>query len=338
MRLCLGAALLLTACSSLTLPDVPTPFPTEYLPTLIALTLQANSSPQASGAGLTERTEPVSASPQKPAPEAASPTASRAAPSATPPPVESPTLTPGPARSGTPTRAPSRTPSPSPTPELPFAEVQIRNLGPLSRVTSPLSAQLYLKLGTSSKVQIELLGEDGRLLYRAIRAITSSVPGAWIFLVQDVEFEIAATAESGRLVVSVDDQYGRITALSSVPLILLSIGQADPLLPADTLAPVVIQQPLRKSLVQGGKVVVSGLVRPESEQPLLVRLLNSRGAEVGSRLASIGEVQSDGYHTFSVEVPYSVTGATDVLLVITMGAAGINDVVHLASREIVLSP
>jgi hypothetical protein len=119
---------------------------------------------------------------------------------------------------------------------------------------------------------------------------------------------------------------------------LLSVGQADLVLPADALAPLVIQQPGRKTLVQGGSLRVSGLVRPESDQPLLVRLINTRGAEVGSRLAGLGEALPNGYHTFSVDVPYSVTSATEVLLVITMGAGGINDVVHLASREIVVSP
>jgi len=45
------------------------------------------------------------------------------------------------------------------------------------------------------------LGEDGRLLYRTIRAITSSVAaGRGSSSVQDVDFEIAATAEVGRLV------------------------------------------------------------------------------------------------------------------------------------------
>ncbi len=321
-------AVVLSGCSPLLPPPGPTPLPSEFIPTVIALTLQA---------GRTEPPPAAAAGSNTPTPAIDTPipaTATAAGPTPAPP---EPTLTATPGGTVTPTRKPSPTPSPTRTPEIPYAEIEFRNLGPLSRVVSPISVQTYFKSGGSGKLRIELLGEDGRMLYRNIRPITSVAPGAWVFLVLDVDFEISAVAESGRLQLSVDDEYGRVIALNTVPLILLSIGEADINPPVDAQAPLIIQQPGRKALVQGGKVLVTGLVRPESDQPLMVRLLTTKGSEVGARLASITPADG-GYSTFAVEVPYNITNPTSVLLVVTMGAANINDVIHLSSREIMIGP
>jgi len=68
---------------------------------------------------------------------------------------------------------------------------------------------------------------------------------------------------------------------------LLSIGQADIYPVQDWLAPIVIQRPQKRALIQGGKVLVSGLVRGSPDQPLMVRLILPDGSEAGARLANV---------------------------------------------------
>jgi len=321
---------LLVGCDSLSQPALPTPLPAEYIPTAVALTAGASGvSSQVS----TEAATPSSQSTASgtPSPEISSlPTAS-----ATPLP-STPTPTPtGP--SPTPYTLPP-SPTPTATPEIPNAEIEIRNLGSLSRVTSPLHVYLYLKPGAGGKVLIELLGEDNRLLYRQLRKIDFAPVGAWAVFTVDFDFEIPGVAEAGRLKISVDDEFGRTVALNSVPLILLSVGDADIVPPADVLAPIVIRQPRKKALIQGGKLVVSGQVRSDPDQPLLVKLVTTTGSEVGARLAEVDVPAEGGYGTFVVEVSYTVSQPTPALLVVQQGAATLNDVIHLSSMEVLLSP
>ncbi len=74
---------------------------------------------------------------------------------------------------------------------------------------------------------VELLGEDRRLLFREVKNVRTVPAGSWVPLKMALDYEISAAAEAGRLQIYVADQNTDTTALSSIPLILLSIGQAD---------------------------------------------------------------------------------------------------------------
>jgi len=313
----------LSGCANLGNPKLPSPFPTEYLPTLIALTIEAD---QISSAQPTLTAQPILKTLNAPA------ISSTPTPSFTIPP--SATLPRATATSFT------KTPSPGPTAisDIPNAEIEIRNLGALSKVASPLPIYAYLRPGAGGKVRIELLGEDGRVLTRLIKTFSSLPPRAWAVMQTEIEYEIAANAESGRLQISVEDENGRTTALNYVPLILMSIGDPDIIPPIDVLAPIVIQQPTRRSLIQGGVVLVSGIARPGSDQPLVAKLIAADGSEVGMRLVSVDNPIQNGYGSFTAEIPYSVEKTTPVLLVITEGRRGLNDIIHLTSQEIMVSP
>lgn len=320
-------AVFLTGCSSLPPASLPTPLPVDYLPTAVALTSEA-------GGVTPSATDEADVSPKASMPDSESQAAPTA--SATQRPFSTPTRGPtGP--TATPYTLPP-SPTSTPTPETPNAEIEIRNLGPLSRVVSPLHVYLYLKPGAGGKVLIELLGEGERVLYREVRKINFVPVGAWATFTLDINFEIAATAEVGRLKISVDDEFGRTVALNSVPLILLSVGDADIVPPQDVLAPIVIRQPKKKALLQGGKVVVSGLARPSSDQPLMVKLITDKGNEVGFRLVNVDTPAGGGYGTFAVEVPYTVSQPTPALLVVLEGASNLANVIHLSSIEVLLSP
>ena len=326
LALSLLTGMVLSGCSVLVGPTLPTPIPTQHLPTIIALTIQANGDSSAvlaeAGAdgtapGQSTVTPQVTASPT--AQPSVTPTRTPAGPSATPYTLSPP-------------------PTPTPTPEIPNAGIEIRNLGAFSKVTSPLHIYAYLKPGAGGKVRVELIGEDERVLVRNIKVMDFVPVGAWAVMSLDLDFEIAATAEAAWLKISVDDEFGRTVAMNSVPLILLSVGEADIVPPMDVLAPIIIREPTRRTLIQGGTLIVSGLARPGSDNPLLVRLVTAEGKEVGMRLVGVDEREPGKYGEFVAEVPYNIVDPTKVLVTVTEGADSLSDVIHLSSIEVMLSP
>jgi len=325
LTLAILAALALGGCGELSAPALPTLMPTGFLPTAIALTAQAGAG---ESAALPPST-PAAASQTYVPPTEAPPTATTAPTAMLTGTPDGPTATPY-------TLPPSATPTA--ISELPESEIQILNLGPLSRVTSPIPLSAYLKTGGDGRVVVELLGEDRRVLFREVKNVRTVPAGSWVPLKMALDYEISAAAEAGRLQIYVADQSKRTTALSSIPLILLSIGDDDIYPPQDRLAPIVIQSPHKKALIQGGKVQVSGLVRGNPDQPLMVRLILPDGSEAGARLANVTPPEQGAYSAFEVEVPYTVSKATRALLTVSQGEAGINDVVQLASLEVMLSP
>jgi hypothetical protein len=194
-----------------------------------------------------------------------------------------------------------------------------------------------MKPGAGGRVRIELLGEDNRILYREIRKIDFVPTGAWATFTVDFDYEIE-TNEAGRLKISVDDDAGRTVALNSVPLILLSLGEADIVPPRDVLAPIIVRQPRKKALIQGGMLVVSGLARLEGGNLLAVKLVTAKGSQVGFRLAEVQGASPGGYGEFAVEVPYTVSEPTLALLIVQEGGASLDDIIHLTSFEVLLSP
>jgi len=325
------ASILLVGCASLVDPGVATAYPTEYLPTVIALTIQAGEAESAVQAGSKEEIAT-----QVYTETGLSPTTTPQPVTPAPPPTETPELS-----LAGPTVTPYTLPAPAsstPLPEIPNGLIEIRNLGPLSKVTSPVHLYAYMKTGANGRVLIELLGEDNRILYREVKVISYVQAGGSASISMDLDFEIPATAEIGRLRLSIDDEYGRTVALNSVPLVLLSIGDSDIIPPVDVLTPIMIQKPIEQTLIQGGKVLIEGLARPGGSGTLMVRLVGTDGSEVGSRLVTIEMQPESRYGSFAIEVPYNVSRTTPVLLVVTEGAEGINDVIYLASLEIMVSP
>ncbi|HUF39874.1 MAG TPA: hypothetical protein VMN57_15220 [Anaerolineales bacterium] len=314
----------LTGCT----PAEPAPritaIPTELLPTSIALTVQAQTTPGsppagASAAGSGQQAGETGSAPA-PAATATSPLA-EAIPSATA------------------SLAPRATVSPTPTaaPEIPAAEIEITAPGTLSKVISPIPVRALLIPGDQGRVTIDLLGENGRLLTRQIVVLNPDL-GRKAGLVLDLVYEIPVEVELGRLVIYRQDESGRTTALSSVDLVLLDSGQPDynPIL--DRSAAVIIQEPLPENLVQGGTVLVSGLARPSAGGGLVAELIGETGQVVGQRVFDVTAGAGEVYASFSVEIPYNVAEPTWVLLIIRERGERIPGIVYLTSTEVLLSP
>ena len=306
---------LLSGCSAGLGGGVPTLLPAEYVPTAIALTVEAGNAgrPTAEAPVATETPAetPTETAPATPSPMPVTPIATQPA-------------------------GPSPTPKATPT-GLPTAGIQIFKPGNLSKVVSPIKIYANLAPGAGGRVKIELRGEDGRILTEETKEF-SAQPGTRINLYMDLVFKMAAVAEAGRLVFSTSDAAGRLIALNSVDLILLSLGEAD-YNPASADQPViVVQQPAPKSLIQGGKVVVSGLAQFGSGGLLMVQLIDEKGNVVGSHPVEGSAAPDGGYVPFIVEVPYQVSALTPVRLSVSEGGDSPATMTYLTSVEIMLSP
>ena len=223
---------------------MPTLYPTEYLPTVIAMTVTAqhielpandpnlNIAATATGSAAAPTLQPSQTPSQIPFTET---------PSITAPPSQSIEDLPPPAG-------------------IPQSPNQIISPGSGSKVISPFILRAAIKPGQNSVVRIELLGEDGRLLMREIRGYQSPQT-EWISLGSEISYGINDVAEAGRLQISIEDEQGRLQSVSSVDLILGSDGSQDLYLPPDLLEDIVLESPPANILIQDGNMRVSGLAQ-----------------------------------------------------------------------------
>ena len=333
--------------------DLVTPLPTDYWPTAIAMTLESSglNLPTPTGTSLPTASPTTT---ETPAPTSTS------LPTATPTPA--PTLTLAAALTITIESPASVTlateeitdalaggsPTPyqvvlpdmaeaTPGPEIPEARVQIYQIGELSLVTSPIQVSARLTSQNGKVVRVDLYGEDGRLLAREVRTY-NNLPWHAARIGTQLEFEINGVSELGRLLISVEDPYGRLIDVNSVNVILISQGLTE-LKPYSALwQRIIIQEPVPQALIQGGALVVSGRVRPNSEGPLRVLLIAEDGRVLGQRLADTKIPIPGDYGTFIAEVPYTVSDITSALLVVFEDGGQLSDIAHLASRDVILSP
>ncbi len=327
----LASLLVLVGCTSVVAPPLPTPIPEDFIPTAIAMTVEA------SNRQLAQQQATLLAPTETPLPTATA-TATLQPPAVDP----SPTVTPAPLMVS-PTATVENAPigvidlTPLADRPIPYAPVQILQPGPFSKVTSPIALRLYVFPTETRRVLVELLGEDGRLLARKLLLVggTGDQPQT---LTTEIPFEISAVAELALVRVSLDDGDQRLVSVNSIPVFLFSVGNADVLLGADLRAPVVIDQPGAGALVQGGKLVVSGLVRATEEDTVRVVLTSRAGGEIASRLVfTLPSAEAD-YRTFAVELPYKVTASTWARLSVQVLGNRPHVVMYLASEEVLLSP
>lgn len=218
---------------------------------------------------------------------------------------------------------------------IPVAEINILSPGPASQLISPIQLNVQLRPGAGGKVRIALFGSNGRLLARKILIYDAAAQAE---LDVSVDFEISHAKESGRLVVSTEDEYGRLQALNSVDVVLLSAG-AQVINPAAAfLGDISISSPSGGDLIAGGMLTVAGMANIPAGRPLNLQLITREG-----RVLAFNEVYptfSEGQTlgTFEISLPYRVKEATWVQIAITEGGGSIPGPVHFASVEVQLAP
>ncbi len=317
--------IVLCGCNAPMRSRLPTPMPTEYLPTAVALTLEAGKT----------LFPPLKVNPPTDTPQMiqALPTLTQTSTS-----QSLATLTPMPPLF-TPTE-PAVSPSAISYGQvtIPEAEIVFRTPGHLSKVASPIPVYAILKPGYLQRARVELIGEDQRVLARQIISLPYINRFGEAILSIKLDFEIPGTAESARLSISVEDEYGRMTALNSIPLILLSVGESDIIPALDLRQPIFIQQPAPKTLIQGDTVVVSGRAHPDGDEFIMIQLVGQDGKVVGKRVCSLSAPDASDYGMFVIDVPYTVTESTPVLMIVWQSDSGFSNITHLTSQEVLLSP
>ncbi len=334
-------------CSRLVATPSPSPIPLDDISTQVQGTLQAgqNGSPTVTP---TPPGNPSTGAPVLPT-SLSSPTPSqlRSSPTAlafdqTPTATPSPTTTATSGPSSTPNYRATRTPTVTRTPTMPAAGVQINEPGPMSRLASPLHLTGNLRTVPSGNYRIELWieplepGNQPRLLYREVQRLISN-PVDWLYLDQQIQFELSRVSELGQLRITVLDTFNRAVSINSVDLILLQMGPSDITPSAGKNEPIVIREPTPNQLIQGGKVIVSGIVRPDSGS-MLVELVGIDGSVVGYNEVFVTPSPTGDYVPYTIEVPYSVSTPTWVRLQISESGTRITGTSHLSSVVVLLSP
>jgi hypothetical protein len=302
-RLFIVASLLglVAGCSPLlpaTQSSVPTPYPPEFLPTVIALTADAANA-------------------------AATQAATTVFPTGLPTDTSEPTLSPTPKATFTATSIPGHEP----------AAIQILSPGPLSKVVSPILLKMNILSGETQKAQIDLFAEDGTLLSRTVKKVPLSNDG--VFQQIKIPFEIRFAAEVARITISTSDKAGRIQAMSSVRLLLLSSGTNEITTPGNPSEPVGVFSPTLKDSASGGVLNVRGDLWPFNLNPVIFELLGPDNKSLGLRILTVDELTPQ---LFETTIPYRVLEPTLARLTIRQDDDRMSGLFYVYTQEILLNP
>ncbi|HEY2980410.1 MAG TPA: hypothetical protein VGJ22_04450 [Anaerolineales bacterium] len=288
----------LAGCALPGAKPVPTPFPEGYLPTVVALTAEAAYS---TSQALTPVVLPT---------DTLEPTATIA--SSTP--------------------LPTRTYTPQP--KIPLAQIQFLAPGPLSRIVSPVQLQLMVVSGESEIIQIDLFGEDGRLLGRKIDRVNRHETG--VYATYKLPFEIRAAAETALLQVSTKDKQGRMQSLNSLQLILLSAGTTE-VTPAGNVLfeHAVFFTPKDKASVVSSELPVRARFSPFNNQPVFLELILPDRRVLVSRVLTLDGLEPQ---EFTTTLPFKVTEPTSALLSLRQMDPILNAPIYVYTQTITLNP
>jgi hypothetical protein len=295
---------LVAGCAAPATNPIPTPYPPEYLPTVIAMTAEAaNVTGTEISIALTALIEPTE------------------------------TLVP------TETREPTLTFTPMPTATItsfPWHEdatIQFTSPGPMSKLVSPIQLRATVISGDSEKVQVDLYGEDGRLLSRNLRAVRTTTTGALVSM--KIPFETRATAELGRITISTLDKSGRVQSLNSVRVLLLSSGVNEINPPGNLSEPVGVFSPVSEESVSGGVLNVKGDIWPFSLQPVILELISPAGKSMALRILTVEDIHPQ---LFQTTIPYKVTEPMLARLTIRQDDDRMPGLFYVYSQVVLLNP
>ena len=303
-RIILLASLLglVSACSSQAAP-ASSPLPPDYLPTVVALTGQAAF---ATAAALT----PTATETNTPEPPVSQP--------------EIPTATPTLAAGFT-----------------EYAQIRFIAPGPMSSLTSPFIMNAIIAAGESDRIQVDLLGEDGRVLQRFIQKLERNPLG--IFQRFEFAFEIRAVSEAGYIRVSSKDDFGRIQALNTMPVLLYSVGTPRVNPPGNFIYERVAMDGFKeKTNFYAGQVTLKGRIWPYNDQPVVVELITSDGKIASTRILAVDGIDTQPFET---TLPYKVKEPTLARLtfrqenpMLSITDPELGKLVYVYTVEVILNP
>jgi hypothetical protein len=286
---------LLAGCAFQNDPPAPTPYPADYLPTLVYLTarsIQATSSVQTAAAVT---------------------------------PTRRPTFTPSPIPI---TATASITPTPLPADEP--GAIQITSPGSMSKVASPMEIRLRVATTKNTKVYMALYGEDGSLLADELINIPTTSSNEYVYA--KFPFDIRAAAEDGYLQVTTRDSTGLLMALDTVKVLLLSNG-ASQITPAGNAVyeRVSLETPKYQASISGGTLTIKGMYLPVNLQPVTLELIDINGKSLNAnRVLVPTDLNSQVINT---TIPYNIEGSTPAYLVIHQQDDVLKNPVYISTHQ-----
>jgi hypothetical protein len=223
-----------------------------------------------------------------------------------------------------------------PQPRAPLAAIQFLTPGPQSIDLSPVKVYALAVPGYGNFGSIYLYGEDGRLInsqgYQLIAAYSEA------YFNWTLPFDVHGVAELARLSMSTEDEFGRIKALNSIHMLLMTEGYSIINPPGDLHERCIIEQPASGFRIRGRMLTVAGVMRPFNDLPLVVELIAWDGTVLDSQLAGIVIASDGGYVPFEATLSYSPSNSGWVRLVVRQPDDRIAGTMYLYSKEIYLNP
>ncbi len=223
--------------------------------------------------------------------------------------------------------------------KLPNSLVQIEEPGDLSQLASPIRVMASVFPGDGGLVNVQLFGENGRLIFEQLMKLVHTESG-WVQLVTEIKFEINTAGESGLLVLSTSDEFGRRIVQSAVPVILLQIGKSEVEAPQFLKQAFIIQSPVANAVVKGGTLSINGYAHPFNNNPIIIELMTQTGGVMESKVVKLPKVaEGQRFVRFSAEIPYTVGIRTPVRVTIRQRSELLPNVdVALSSQIVYLDP
>ncbi len=227
----------------------------------------------------------------------------------------------------------------SATPPPQMAKMRITKIGPYSKLSSPIQMEALINSGDDGLVYVDLIGEDGRLMVSEVLDFRN-YDAKNFYISPEIPFQINSAAELARLVVYTRDMFGQMISLVSVDVLLMQMGSSDLTPPEVELEPYRVDTPREGTLITGGMVSINGSARSVNNNPLIVELIDEKGAVVGSGSVQVSQPSDGSTHVpFRVDVPYTVTHRVRVRLAIHQeSATRIPGMVWMTSTILFLEP
>lgn len=231
--------------------------------------------------------------------------------------------------------APTATPFLS-TVGLAPASMHIFQPGPGSQVRSPIRVLGRGGPSFNDAIRVELIGEDGREISQRFAYIMAFPGGSGRFVIE-ISFETPLVAESARLSVSTDSlRYRQLKELTSVNLVLLSTGSERVRPAIDGPEKLTIFSPRDGAVVEGGSVHVRGAGWVDSENAIIVELIDRNDAVLFSTDVFLAPHEVGRVGEFSVELPYQVSFSQFARVVVREMGSKIPGIIHYSSVEVYL--
>jgi hypothetical protein len=199
--------------------------------------------------------------------------------------------------------------------KYPPALLQVEKPGEMSRLSSPILVTANVYPGDKGLVNVQLIGENGRLMADQLLQLSATETG-WISLATQISFEINSAGESALIVVSTRDGYDRRIAQVSVPVILLQVGESEIENPTFFTQPVVLSSPVNGGFARNGSLYIEGQVHLINENPIIIELISQTGGVVASKGIMVKNTAGQEYTSFATDLEYTVSQRTPVRLII----------------------